>query len=167
MVEETFLQHWIFTRFALPFLLVFFIIFAVLEKTKIFGEEKKQLNALISFVIGLIFVSVVYPTLVVSNLILFLSVAIVVVFVALILWGFVMGGEAKLPASKSLKIILGVVIVISVVFAVLWATGVHTTVINLLFSQSWSKNFWVNALFIAVIAIALALIIGKQKKSGD
>ena len=85
MVEKTILQHEIFTRFALPFLLMFFVVFAVLEKTKLFGEDKKQLNALIAFVIGLIFVSAVYPTLVVSNLILFLTVALIVVFVALLL----------------------------------------------------------------------------------
>ena len=74
MVEETILQHWILTRFAFPFLLIFFIVFAVLEKTKLLGEGKKQLNALLSFVVSLVFVSAIYPTLVVSNLILFLTV---------------------------------------------------------------------------------------------
>ena len=61
MVEgETILQAEIFTRFILPFFLVFFVLFAILEKTKLFGEGKKQVNAMISFVAGLIFVSVLY-----------------------------------------------------------------------------------------------------------
>ena len=55
MVEgETILQGEVFTRFILPFFLVFFVIFALLEKTKLFGDGKKQINAMISFVVGLI-----------------------------------------------------------------------------------------------------------------
>jgi hypothetical protein len=75
MVEETtILQHWIFSDFLFPFFLVFFIAFAILERTKIFGENKKQINGLTALVIGLIFVSAVYPKLVVGKLTMFLSV---------------------------------------------------------------------------------------------
>ena len=88
-MAETILQHWILTNFAYPFLLIFFIAFGILEKSKLFGSDKKQLNALIAFVIGLIFITAVFPKLVVGNLILFLTVSIVVMFVALLLWGFV------------------------------------------------------------------------------
>src|SRR3989338_1942273 len=38
---------------ALPFLLVFTIVFAVLEKTKIMGEGKKNLNVVIALVLSL------------------------------------------------------------------------------------------------------------------
>ena len=48
MAQEIFLQNWLFTRFAWPFLLVFFIVFAILEKTKLLGEGKKQVNALVA-----------------------------------------------------------------------------------------------------------------------
>jgi len=165
MVEKTILQHEIFTRFALPFLLMFFIVFAVLEKTKLLGEGKKQLNALIAFVIGLIFVSAVYPTLVVSNLILFLTVAIVVVFVALLLWGFVFGEKEEFKIKGWMRWVLGILIGVGVFFAVLWATGIQGKVVDLLFKQDWSSVFWTNALFVVVIAVALALVIGKSKKS--
>ena len=40
----TILQSALLTDFLYPFLLVFFILFAVLEKTNIFGAGKKQLN---------------------------------------------------------------------------------------------------------------------------
>ena len=64
-MAETILQHWIFSRFALPFLLVFFIIFALLEKTKILGTEeiegttytRKNLNAMIAFVVSFLVVA--------------------------------------------------------------------------------------------------------------
>ena len=163
---ETILQHEIFTRFAFPFLLMFFIVFAILEKTKLLGEGKKQLNALISFVIGLIFVSAVYPTLVVNNLILFLTVALVVVFVALLLWGFIFGDiKEGFKIQGWMKWVLGIIVGIAVVIAVLWATGVQGKVIDFLFRQGWSNTFWTNALFIVVIAIALALMIKKSKSS--
>lgn len=161
-MAETILQHWIFTRFALPFLLVFFIVFALLEKTKILGDGKKQINALVAFIIGLVTISIAYPTEVISNLILFLTVAIIVVFVALILWGFVAGGEAKVD-NKYVKIIAGVVIVVAVVWAVLWATKLSTPFYDFLFSQAWSDTFWTNVAFVVVIAAALGLVL---KSSG-
>ena len=86
MTLETILQHWILTDFVYPFLLVFFIVFAILDKTKLLGGDKKQLNAMLAFVIGLIFVSAVYPKVVVGDLILFLTISIIVVFVFLLLW---------------------------------------------------------------------------------
>ena len=56
MATTTILQSSIFTDFAFPFLLIFFILFGILEKTKVFGDDKHTLNAMISFVVGLIFV---------------------------------------------------------------------------------------------------------------
>ena len=76
-MAENILQHEILTDFVYPFLLVFFIIFALLEKTKIFGTDKKQLNALVAFVIGLIFVAAVDPKLIVGDLILFLTIDLI------------------------------------------------------------------------------------------
>jgi hypothetical protein len=166
MPEETFLQHWIFSRFILPFLLVFFIVFAILEKTKLFGEDKKQLNALVSFVVGLIFVSVVYPTLVVENLILFLTVALVVVFIILLLWGFVFGGiKEGFETEGWMKVILGGLIGIAVIIAVIWATGWYENITGFFAGKTWAGALWTNLLFIVVIAVALAVIIGKKKAS--
>jgi hypothetical protein len=161
MANEIFLQNWIFTKFAFPFLLIFFIVFAILEKTQIFGDDKKQTNALISFVIGLIFVSFTYPKEVVENLILFLTVALVVVFVIMLLWGFASGG-GKLELQGWMKWILWIGIGIAVIMALVWATGVDSRTIDLLFYQSWSKTFWTNVVFVVAIAAALAVILKKD-----
>jgi len=166
MAEEgtTFLQNWIVSKFILPFLLIFFIVFAILEKTKIFGEGKKQLNALTAFVVGLIFVGAVYPKLVVENMILFLTVAIVIVFVILLLWGFVFGDlKEGFKLKKWMEWGLGILIGIAVVIAVIWATGLNVQVKEFLSSQS---HIWTNITFVVVIAVALALILlAKEKKS--
>ena len=99
MAGEIFLQNVVFTKFVLPFLLIFFIVFSILERTKVFGDNQKQTNALIAFIIGLIFVGVAFPKEVVENLILFLTVALVVVFVFLILWGFVSGKKLEIEST--------------------------------------------------------------------
>ncbi len=157
---ETILQHWIFTRFAFPFLLVFFVVFAVLEKTKVLGDNK-QINALIAFIIGLIFVSVVFPVEVIKNMVLFLTIALITMFVALILWGFV-NGKVDIE-NKSVKILLGVGIAIAVLVAILWATGFYP-IVEGLFKQDWSQSFWTNLLFIVVIAVAVALVLKESVK---
>lgn len=166
MAEEIFLQHWIFTRFALPFFLVWFICYAILEKTRLLGDGKHQVNAGISFVIAAIFVGILYPTLIVSNMILFLSVALVVVFVALLLWGFVSGDSIALPDNKSLKTILFALVLISVTIALLWAARVQGKFFNFLFKQSWSESFWTNALFVVAIALVLAVVLRSSGVSG-
>jgi len=159
------LQNPIFTQFIFPFALIFFILFGILEKTKVFGEGKKQLNALIAAVVGLIFVGAVSPKLIVGNLILFLTVAIVVVFIGLLLWGFVAGekGLKFEDAPKGLKALIGAVVVLAVAIALLWALGVQISffedVFAFLFKSSWSSDFWTNAAFIIVVIMAVALVV--------
>ena len=165
MVTETILQHWIIANFILPFLLIFLIVFGILEKTKVFGDTNKQLNAFIAFVIGLIFVGAVSPKLVVGNLILFFTVSIVVLFVALLLWGFVSGDDAKIIVASTLRGIVGGLIVISVIIALLFATGFENTAFDSLFRQPWSQTLWTNVAFIAVIIVALVLVIKGSSSS--
>lgn len=172
MAEQTILQSWVFSRFVLPFLLIFFIVFGILEKTKIFGTEKKQLNAFIAFVVGLIVVGAASPTLAISHMILFLTVAIVVLFVALVLWGFVAGekGLEFEKAPRALKWFIGIVIVVAVIIALFWAIGTESSffggIFGFLFESSWSKGFWTNLSFIVVIIIALVLVLRKTKGEG-
>ena len=161
MVTETIFQSNIATQFIYPFFLIFFIVFAVLEKSKILGDGKKQLNAFLAFVIGLIFVSAVFPKIVVGNLILFLTIALVVVFVVMLLWGFVASGDKGIEISKPLKNWFMVLMGIAVFIAVLWALGVGQSFFDFLFKSGWSNVFWTNFLFIVVIAIAIALVLRK------
>ena len=156
-MAEHITQQLIFSRFIFPFFLVFTIVFAILEKTKLFGDGKKTINAIVAFVTGLIFVSVAYPVEIVSNLILFLTVALITMFVGLLIWGFVVG-EEKIE-SKAFKGIFGGVLVIAVIIALLWATGAYDNIINWLFHQDWSNSFWTNLLFVVAIAIAMSLIL--------
>ena len=161
MAEETnFLQLPIISKFLLPFLLVFFLIFAILEKTKLLGE-KKQIHALIAFVIGLIFVGAIYPKLVVGNLILFLTVALVVVFVVLLIWGFIFG-DTETKLKKGLIIGLAIIATIVLVGAIIWATGFWDNLQTFL-SGGIGGAIVTNAIFLIVIGVALALVLIPKK----
>jgi hypothetical protein len=157
---ETILQHEILTNFVYPFLLMFFLVFAILEKTKLLGDNKKQLNALLAFVIGLIFTAAIKPKLIVEDLILFMTIAIVIVFVVLLLWGFISGKEG-FDTEKWMKWLLWVVGGIAVVIAVFYIIGVESTIFKYLFEQNWSGSLWTNIIFIVIIALALAIVLKK------
>ncbi|VVB83481.1 Uncharacterised protein [uncultured archaeon] len=164
-MADTFLQAPIISQYLLPFLLVFFIIFAILEKTKLFGEGKKQVNALISFVIGLIFVGAVSYTHIIQNMTLFLTVAIVCVFVILLVWGFISADEKGFKLNETLKWILIVLAGIAFIAAIIFATGFNVQIQNFLSSkEGTSGTLFTNIIFIIVIAVALALVLKSQKK---
>jgi len=75
----------------LPFLLVFTLVFAILDKSKLLGEGKRQINAIISLVVGLIFIGFSYATNIVQKLVPFLAVSLVIVFIFLLVYGFISG----------------------------------------------------------------------------
>lgn len=167
-MAETFIHLPIISNFLLPFCLIFFLVFAILERTKVLGDGVKKLNAMTAFVIALIFVGAIFPKTFVENLILFLTMALVVVFVVLLLWGFLAGGKVSLESGKG-KTIAGILAALTVLIFLLvyfdfFPTLTHT-VSAALFKQSWSSAFWTNFLFIVVIAIALALVLKSSKGS--
>ena len=163
---DTIFQNFIVKDFMLPFVFMFVLVFAILQKTKILGNDKKQLDAIVAGVIALIFVSVAYPKMVVGNLILVLTVTLVLIFVGLLIWGFLVGDEAKITLSDTwMKWTVAIIIIVFVILAFFWSAGINPQVMDLLFNQSWSNTFWVNLSFIVVVAILMAVVI-KSKSGG-
>ncbi len=160
------LQSDVMIDFVYPFLLIFFIIFAILEKTKTFGDDKKQLNALIGAVVGLIFVSAVSPKDFVNDLVLFLAVAAVVVLIVLMLLGFSTGSKISGEGVPlGLKWALGIIFIIAITIALFLITGVWDTFTDTIFRSNWSNDVWSNIIFIVIIAAALTAVIVTTKKS--
>lgn len=158
-MSETIFQHFIFQEFILPFLLIFVIAFAVLEKTNFLGEGKKKLNAIAAFVIGLIFVTAVFPKTVVSNLVLFLSVALIIVFVVLLVWNFITGGGETAIGGKGMKTALIIGLAVGILFLLIWTIRVQTGFLDWISDREWTGPFWTNLLFAITIAVALALVL--------
>ena len=155
--ESVWLQQYI-----LPFLLVFVLIFAILQKTKILGEEKRQVDALVSFAIAMILIAVPQPRDIVVNLMPWLAVGAAVMLVFLLLYGFVAGEEAT--GQKWQKIVFGILSAVFVLGVVIYVTGLYD-IISGWVSGSGSGDLWMNILMFVVIGGAIALVVSTAKKS--
>ncbi len=165
---KTFLQNDIFLKFIGPFLLIFLIVFAVLERTNILGEGKKQINAFVALVIGLLFVGIFSSQMLIQNMILYLSIALVIMFVVYLLWGFLFVNEKEgFKISPALRNTLMAIIGLGVVIAILYSTGLGESIFGALFNQDWSSTFWTNFFFILLIGAALAIALKSGGGSKD
>lgn len=160
---DTIFSNSLFVNTILPFLLVFALVFAILQKTKILGDGKKQIDAIVALVIGLLVVSFANYTDIIVYLTAFLAVALVIILVFLLLFGAFFE-PGKFEVSNGIKITAGIVALIAVVIAVLYYTG------------AWSyikDNYWgngsgwgTNVIFVVLIIAAIAVVlVGKEKKS--
>jgi len=160
----TILQSPFFIEIVLPFLLVFVIVFAILQKARIFGEGKKQIDALVGLIIGLIVVAFGRATGIILSLMPFLAVSAVIILVFMILYGMIFK-EGEFEMNKGLKIGFGILIGIAVVIAVLVATdGWDYILENWVYGGS-GGDILMNVVFIAIIAGAVAIVLSGAKDS--
>jgi len=152
-MESSLISSPILTEWILPFILVFVLIFAILQRSKILGEGKAQIDALVSLAIGLILIGVPSARDIIVNLVPWLAVAVVVILVFLILYGFVAG---DLSAGETwMKVTFGILAGIFVVGLVVYTTGFYSTLKGV-FSGGSS---WSSLIFIVVIVAAFVVAI--------
>jgi uncharacterized BrkB/YihY/UPF0761 family membrane protein len=159
-MPETILSSPFFTDLVLPFVLVFALIFAILDRTKILGEEKRQINAIIAFVIGLLLIAFPFPRSIITNLMPLLAVLAVVMLVFLMLYSFA-GGKAE---EKWIRITFGIIVGLTLIIALLILTGFWSVVVNA-FTGNSGGSIAANIIFIIVVIAAVALVIVTGKKS--
>lgn len=166
MVDPIFISP-LFTDYILPFVLVFTLIFAILQKTQLFGEGRKQINAIIGLVVGVILIAFPFARDIIVQLMPFLAVSAVVLLVFMLLYGFVMGKE-KDVLHKGVKITLGIILGLALITVLLFVSGYWGPIYNLMFGREGSSQVWINILLIVVIAGAvISVVVGKDKKSGE
>jgi len=146
----------ILTNIFLPFLLVFVVVFAILEKTNILGEGKKYANLIVAIIVGLLFIG---AQSLVGFTIKFLP--LVAVFLVILLGYFLVFGFVGIHLEKGMKVTLGIVFGIALVAAILWATGLLSNVS----SGSMEQTIGI-ILFVAILGGAIALVVsGKGKEN--
>lgn len=147
-----FLQTYEVVEAVLPFLLIFTLIFSLLQRIKLFGEDKKNINVVVALLLAIITVvphltggyPFEYDPIRIINVLIpsaaVMAVAIILVLFLLGIWGFEMGGGV--PAFVVL-LILGI---LGYIFGttVGWWTGPEQVV-------SW----WDSDLTVAVIIILI------------
>ena len=146
----------------LPFLLVFTIVFAILEKTKIFGttsqgESKSNINLIISLILGALIVNQFE---IVERLNLFLpkiSLFIVIALMFLVLVGL-FGVNIEHGFSG---LALGIATIVSLV--VLW-WALSPTIGMEFFVPYWVKDNWGSLLGLLILAIIIYSVTTSGKK---
>lgn len=168
MVEpnQTLLSNPLVINGILPFLLVFAVVFAVLQKSKILGDGKRQLDAVVAAVVGLILVSFAYATGIIVSLVPFLAVSVVILLVFLILYSMIFQGEdsKKFGLPNGLKLGLGIIIIVAVAAAVLVATGAWEYLSGYLTGGNTSAVV-ANVVFVIILVGAIVAVTWKSKET--
>ena len=167
LTGPTLLGSDLFVYSILPFILVFTVVFAVLQKSKILGDGKRQIDALVALVIGLIVISFAHATNIILSLMPFLAVSVVVILVFLILFAMVFQGKGKeFELHSGIQWVVGILVAIGIVVVVLISTGAWEYLKLHVFSGTGNSSVVINAVFLIAIAIAIvAAVWGKPKKS--
>ncbi|MEK6941019.1 MAG: hypothetical protein AABW49_03915 [Nanoarchaeota archaeon] len=167
-----FLKDFGFFDVVLPFLFIFALVFAVLEKTKIFGtvkegDEQKPLqrvNAMIAFVIALFFVAV--PSLVQTIKISLPQIALLLIVIVtfLMLIGSLATGANPLDLTadsyKWWKRFLYLIILLSVSAIFLNSFGWLDPILDYIVDE-WQDTFIVSMVFLIIIVTSILYIVGK------
>jgi len=155
MVDIGVLGSPFFTQVILPFLLIFVVVFAILEKTGILGKDRRQVNAIVSFVFALIFIAVPYAVTVTTQIIPIVAISIVIILAFMLVIGFI-GGTTKGGLSKGLQVTIGILFGITLIITVLWATGAFPPVKELV---SKTEQFWPTLILIVFIIAVFAVVL--------
>lgn len=147
----------------LPFLLVFTIIYAIFERTRVLGTEKigdkeypkKNLNAMVAFVIAFFVVAssqlVETITKVSSNMVILL---LLVVFLLLLIGSFYGEGEiGKKGIEGKQRIVFIIAVSLGIIFIFMDAIKTGTGISWLDYSFDYLKNYWSSTAVASVILI--------------
>jgi len=154
-----------FTEMLLPFLLVFVVTFAILQKSKILGEGKSQIDAIVALVIGLILIGVPQPRDIIVGIMPWMAVGVAVILVFIIMYGFVAGDLSKAP--KWMKVTFGILAGVFTIAVVLYISGLGRIIMNW-FSEAGNGSIWMNVLMVLVlIAVFFIAVYGGDRKKKD
>jgi len=148
----------------LPFLLIFAIVFSVLQKSEVLGKGKKQTDAIVALVVGLIVIAVGSVTDIINNLLPILAVGLVAMLAFFLLWGFAFK-EGTFEVHKGVKWTIGIIAAVVVVVALLYSTGGMDYLKDLVSGEG--SALVTNLLFIVVAAAAVAVVVGFGKKADE
>jgi hypothetical protein len=148
----------------LPFLLVYTLVFAVLQKSKLFGEDNKGINAIIALIVGLFVVRSETVVLFLTGFLPNISLFLVVILMFLLMVGLFSGEHSEwVGAAKGLAVIISLVFIVLAIFAGQVGTfNVPRWILDFIDPQTRST-----IIFVAVFAIVIAWVTstGKKKES--
>ncbi len=160
----TILQSPFFVNLVLPFILVFTVVFAILQKSEILGKGKKQVDSLVALAIALITVSFANAVGIINSLMPFLAVSAVIILVLMLLVGMVGYKDFETTFKKEFRLGVTIVAVIAVVAATLVATGGWDYILEKWVNAGNGSELFTNIVFVILIGLAAWLMLKKEKK---
>ncbi len=161
----------------LPFLLVFTVVFAVLEKSKIFGltksmdgetdQPKKNLNAIVAFVVAFFVVASVRLVEILTEVSANIVLMMIFSFFFLVLVGMLTQDKDGISLEKGWKTFFYVIILIVMVLIFLGALGWLKP------AWDWMQNFYNSEIVAGVVLLGIvvgfifAVTTGKSTVSKD
>lgn len=156
------MDSWGLTDILLPFLLIFVIVFAIFQKTKILGEDKKNLSVIVAMVVGLLvvvphvlgkFPTNTDPVVIINNALPQVSLVLVAIVFLLVMIGVFGQDQVMLGVSMPGWIALISFLIILAIFgsaAGWWGSG---------FSQGIDDLFGSDSVAIFIMLLMFGLII--------
>lgn len=142
------------TNILLPFLLIFVVVFAILEKTNILGEGKKYANLIVAIIVGLLFIGAQSLVGFTVRLLPLVAALIVVLLGYFLIFGFV-----GIHLTKGMQVTLGIVFGLAFIGAVLWATGLLDKVTGTINEGTIGV-----IVFLLILGGAIALVLSAKGK---
>ena len=166
------IESWGFTDVMLPFLIIFTILFAVLQKVKILGDDKKNMNVVLALAIALTVVIPhvlgVYPSdemdpiTIMNRALPAVSIVVIAIIMMLILIG-IFGGEAKMFGATLPVWVTGISLLI-----VLWIFGSAAGWFGWGSGWGWFNDFFgSDAVAIIIIILVFGIIIAFVTGGGE
>jgi hypothetical protein len=139
--------------------------FAILQKSKLLGDGKAQVDAIVAFVLGLLLIVAPGPRNFIVNFLPWLAVGVAVILAFFILYGFVAGDLSGDGMPNKLKITFGVLAGVFVLGIVLWISGLGEAILRM-FSNEAASNVFANAMMILAVVAAVVVAAVGGKKNG-
>lgn len=144
-----------FFSYFLPFLLIFALVFGLLEKTKIF-KDNKSINGIIALVVGLMALQLDIVSRFFSEIFPRFGIGLAVILIIIILLGIFMPKENWVNSLLlGIGAVILVIILVQTAGAVGWSSGYW-----------WKENWPVVAGAVFILAIIGAIVGGSSEKKG-
>ena len=158
------LQQLGFYDIVLPFLLVFTIFFAVLQKIKIFGTDSKKINVVVALVAGFLFLQNQYLVFIVQRFLPNMSLIMIIALLFLLLVGVFAGEYVGFGG-----IALNIAFIVSIIATLIAVSTDIIPGVNLL---DWFYQFIPNpgtqsAILLGIFVVVIIYAITHEKKAGD
>jgi len=148
------LVHPFLTNIVLPFLLIFVVVYAILERTKVLGE-KRYANLIVAIVIGFIWIG--------AQTLVGFTIKLIPLFAAMIiilLGYFLVFGFIGIAENKGLKITLGILFGIAILVSVAWAAGLF----DMISPANWGPDVLALIIFFVIFTGAIVLVVTTSAK---